>query len=200
MTSRASAIEPTSPAAIACIITLPIAVASIGPATTRAGRHRPSSGKAADSACRRRRCESSRSVRRSVLRASPARAVFHRQAFERTANHGPFVFGHSLTGAPAKFANRLRHVGRRQKAWIVRIDERRSGLAAAAAIQILPGIRRARLAPDAAALLHQPQAGDVLQQPRRAADAAFVREIQRQALFVDHRPRYFDPISDHVPD
>ena len=44
--------------------------------------------------------------------------------------------------------------------------------------------------PDAAALLHEPQAHDVLEQPNRAADAALVGEVDGQGTLVgQRRPR-----------
>ncbi len=46
--------------------------------------------------------------------------------------------------------------------------------------------------PGPAALLHEPQAGDVFQQPGRAADAPFVGEIEPQHGVVDHRPGRLD--------
>ena len=46
--------------------------------------------------------------------------------------------------------------------------------------------------PHAAAFLHQPQPGDVLQQAGRAADAAFVGEVQLQHRIVDDRLRRLD--------
>ncbi len=69
----------------------------------------------------------------------------------------------------------------------------RSGAAAALKlVERLPIEVRAGMVPHAAAFLHQPQPGDVLQQPGRAADAAFVGEIELQHRIVDDRLRRLD--------
>ena len=47
--------------------------------------------------------------------------------------------------------------------------------------------------PGPAALLHQPEPHDVLEQPRRARDAPLVREVVPQRLGGDHRPGDLDP-------
>ena len=52
-----------------------------------------------------------------------------------------------------------------------------------------------------AALLHEPQPHHVLQQPIRAVDAPFVRDVERQRLRrVSTACCTSTPISDHVPE
>ena len=43
--------------------------------------------------------------------------------------------------------------------------------------------------PGRAALLHEPEAADILEQARGAADAGFVREVAREAFGCDERAR-----------
>ena len=134
MISRASAIEPISPAAMACIIRLPMAVASMGPATTR-------------------RRQALAAIWQSCVFCVPPptmwmvfnpsadefferfqrTAIIHRQAFQRTADDGAFRIRNGLIGAPARTANRFRHILRRQKAGSAGLMNDASGFAAAAA-------------------------------------------------------------------
>ena len=65
--------------------------------------------------------------------------------------------------------------------------------------QIFVAVLLPRLFPDAAAFLHEPQAGDVLQEPRRAADASFVREIELEQRSLMTGCGVSTPISDQVP-
>ena len=72
------------------------------------------------------------------------------------------------------------------------MNDRSGGRGGAKLVERLPIEVRAGMVPHAAAFLHQPQPGDVLQQAGRAADAAFVGEVQLQHRIVDHRLRRLD--------
>ena len=201
--SRASATEPSSPAAIAWTARLPMAVASTGPArtgspvapavrwhsrrwldpppTTWIGR-RPGGPTAAAS-------------------WSTAAAYAQGQALEEHAHQRRGVVGHGLARLGAERADARRHVARPQEALVVGVDERgERGRRLGDRGQLLVGRAVAGRPQGAAALLDQPQADDVAQQPDRAAHAALVGEVGRAAWRrVITGAGTSRPISDQVP-
>ena len=118
-------------------------------------------------------------------------AVLEGQALEDRARVRRPARRHRLPGLPAVAGDRRHHVVRVEEAAVIRIEQR---------LERVPLVARppraarrtrspARRGPRSPARLQQPQAADVLQQPRRAADAAFVGEVQVARLRRDDRRR-----------
>ena len=75
---------------------------------------------------------------------------------------GPFVLGWVLAGVGAIVANRLRHVLRGDEAGVVGVDEGGvQGRFGRFVHQVFEAVFEAGFFPDAAALLDEPEAGDV---------------------------------------
>ena len=175
-TARMSASEPSSPAARACTSTLPSAVASTGPASTS------------------RPVTSAVSWHSSSLRAPPpitwiVRTSRPDAASSRSSTTLVLVRerdvdrAHGLAAAdssrPVDLGDQRGHVAAAQEALVVGIEDRTSPVdVAGRALQ-----RREVRVPDARALLLEPQAHDVLEQPDRAVDAALVG----QRVVAEHR-------------
>ena len=119
------------------------------------------------------------------------RAVLERQALENRARVAGLSRGLRLAGLPAVGRDRRRHVLRVEEPAVVRIEERseRVLVVARRRQQVVVRRRLAGFVPAPHARLQQPQAADVLEQPRRAADAAFVGEIQLPRPGGNHRRR-----------
>jgi len=107
-------------------------------------------------------------------------AVLEREALVGAADQLAFGPGRGLPSFPAKGLDGFRHVGRIEEPRVVRVDdgtERRGPVSHTRelAIVVFPaaGIK------GAFALLHEPQAHDVFEQPIGAVQAAFVGQIQR---------------------
>ena len=105
-------------------------------------------------------------------------AEFYGQAFQGTSQHCALFLGHGLAGPFAIAADCFGHVAGGEKFGCVGIDERaQRRLRCGQLVKIFPSKIIARLVPHAAAFLHQPQTGDIFQQPGSSAHAAFVGEI-----------------------
>ena len=112
-------------------------------------------------ACRRRRCGSSRSARRSVPPASPTpadSAGARLSSAQRTTRRRPPARAWPVLRQYSRIASGM-SAGARNAASSGSMNDASGCAAAAKPVQIVPAIVRARLVPDAAALLHQPQAG-----------------------------------------
>ena len=175
--------SPSSPAARACTSTLPSAVASTGPASTR----RPSTSAVIWQSTALRAPAADHVDRLDAPAGRPARAARARAGTCRRARRG--CCARARRSRPARVwpartqasAMRARHVAGAQQLLVVRVEERHvvaRGLGQAQQVLVLA---RARGRERAAALLQQPEAHDVAQQARRAVDAALVREVEAPA-------------------
>ena len=117
---------------------------------------------------------SSRSSTKRYLQASDTRIDAHRLAA---------AGGRALAGALAGVGDPGRHVARREERVGVGVEERDVGRRRGGEPVQLgeAGV------PDARALLLEPQAHDVLEQPDRAVDAALVREVRRARVVAQDR-------------
>ena len=182
MTARASASDATAPVAIICSAMLPSAVASTGP-----GDHGAAGGVGGElvqQAVARSAADDPDLVEAragQLLERFEHHAVLERQALEDRAGEGRRrrrAPADRSAGSTRRWPRPCRP-GARTRGWSGSKSERKAWRSSAAAgdqrvvREILPGGR-----PRAPARLQQPQPADVLQQPRRAADAAFVGEIQ----------------------
>ena len=179
----------TSPVAIACTRMLPMAVASTGPATT--GRWQASAVIWLSSSfwlppptmwitsIRRPRMSSRPS---SVLRYVSARLSRH------VRTKSPRVLGARWPVSSQNCSIFVRHVAGREERLVVRVDHRAEPLDSRRHLRQLGVAVVVALAhPLPAALLHEPQAHDVLQEPDRPADAALVGVVVGERLLVDDR-------------
>ena len=118
-------------------------------------------------------------------------AILEREALENRARVAGLSGRLNLIRLPAVRGDGRRHVGRIEEAAVVRIEDgaERQPIVARGDQQIVVGHRMPGLGPAAHARLQQPEARDVLQQPRRTVDAAFVREIELAGSRRDHRAR-----------
>src|SRR5207249_2518662 len=113
-------------------------------------------------------------------------AIAESEALQSTPYCRSGVRGNRLARAAAEIGNRCRHTGRKQKGRIVRIDQthkRRCCLGQARQLFVAEPL--AVPLPSTAAFLNEPKPHDVLQQPNRTADAAFVREVVSLSLIID---------------
>ncbi len=193
-----------SPAAIACIITLPMRRGF-----DRSGQHAALAGvgdglaELRDSAFRRRRCGSFRSgLRQALSRPSSTRRLFSARLSRRAADHGaPRSPARPDRSRRQKVADGLGHVAGSEER-----SRRRDRSATPAAerpptvASVLPSRGLARPGSRPAALLHQPQPGDVLQQADRAAHAPFVGEIQPRHSSLTTGRGVSIPIRHQVPE
>ena len=117
-----------------------------------------------------------------------------RAMLSRRSGHRPFVLRHRLAGpaAEARGSPRACPRGRRSAAASGLTSDASGWRRGRLLDQVVPAEFAAVLVPHPAAFLHQPQAGDVLQQADRVAHAALVGEVQLAALVVDHRLRRLD--------
>ena len=199
MMARASASEAAAPVASICTAMLPSAVASTGPATT---------GSPVASAVNwlsSRFCEPPPMTRiRAIGRpTSDSRSRMTSRYFSarlsKTARaYAPGVAGAGWSVLRQKRSIALRHVVGIRERRIVRIDQvPKPRLARRRVHQLAIGELLAAGRPRSPAPLEHPQPHHVLQQPRRAFHAAFVREVQvhrarrqdrRVDLHADERP------------
>ncbi len=160
MTSRAWAIDASAPAAMACTATLPMAVASTGPATTR----RPQASAVFWQS--RRFCVPpptmwivSMRPPSELLQPGEHHAALQRQALQRAADHAPLVAGGGWPVLRQKSRMACGMSAGAMKAGssgLMKAAQRRRRVGQL--VQLLPAQVAALRSPDAAALLHQPQA------------------------------------------
>jgi hypothetical protein len=116
-------------------------------------------------------------------------SVLECQAFENGARAARGIRRRGLPGVAAELRNRGRHVGRMKEGRVIWIEQRPKGvpLVGSAGHEFLIRSRQSLPRPGPCTRLENPQAADVLEQPRCPADAAFVREIQIPRLRADNR-------------
>ena len=110
------------------------------------------------------------------------------QALEDAADDGPGLDRLGLPGAGAELADPLRHVARGREAAVVRVDERAQGRGLRGERdELVEPVVAALLRPGPAALVQEPEAGDVAEQADRAGDAALVGQVRGEGPVVDQR-------------
>jgi len=115
-------------------------------------------------------------------------AVLERQALKRCAHDGAVCLRYALICGAAELADTRRHVPGTQELVRIGIDQRTEGRRfGGQASEVVVRVFLPFCGPGATALLHQPQAHDVLEQPVGATDAALVGKVVRQALGSDDR-------------
>src|SRR5205814_9234131 len=109
--------------------------------------------------------------------------VLESEALEDAADRLAHPHRRGLAGGAAELVDAAGHVAGLEERLRVRIYQRPEGGRAARELDQL--VERVLFAPRAAAFVQQPQARDVPQEPRRACDAALVRQVDLERLVVD---------------